>query len=283
MRRIALATAICSLCLTLHGTVRLWAGEVPPELVAARDALQRNLVLGEWLSGKPASSEEAAKAEGVADGEQATQGEKATRGAVSTRAVRAGGAPSFRTVLGPLLRVNDWKTDLCPFELRQKARARGFRRQLIATGILAALLTLLSAGLFVARVADVRRQLSGIDDALVALEPTAQRVQSMDQVLRDLAVVRQGTDLLDALAELSSIIPASMKVSTLTYQRGRLIDVTGIAGGLDEVLEAARALENSPLFAQATVRYANTRRGREADVTDFRMVLMVAGNENSGF
>jgi hypothetical protein len=199
-----------------------------------------------------------------------------TTGAAVTSLRSKSGAASFRKVLGPLLRVNDWNTDLNPVELRQKARSRGLRRQLTRTGVLVACLVILSAGLFAARVVQIKREITGIENRFVALGPAAERVQSMDQVLRDLGMVKRGTDMLDAMVELSAIIPASMKVSAMTYQRGRLLDLTGTAGGLDEVLRAARELENSPLFAQATVRYANSRRGKQANVTDYRMVLTMA-------
>lgn len=217
---------------------------------------------------------------GKGEGSSSEYGEAAS----SAGSLFAGGpeAMSFRSVLGPLLRVGEWKTDLCPVEMRQRTKSRGLRRQLIRTGSLIVLLTLLSAALFAARVARIERRLGGIESALVALEPSAERVQSMDQVLRDLDAVRGGTDMLDAMAELSSVIPASMKVSAMTYQRGRLLDVTGTAGGLEEVLEAARRLEDSPLFAQATVRYANARRGREANVTDYRMVLTMTEDMGEG-
>jgi hypothetical protein len=187
---------------------------------------------------------------------------------------RAGSEPAgLECVVGPLLHTGDWRGGLCPPERSREVRRRGVWRQLGSTALLAALLGLLSAGLFAVRMTSMRAQVEALDRAMVEIEPEARRAMQMRRALSDLEVSRGGADVLDALAEVSNLVPPSVDLSGFNFTKGRLLDVTGTADTLDEVLLSARRLEESGLFSQARVRYANSRTGRQADVTDFRMVL----------
>jgi hypothetical protein len=175
--------------------------------------------------------------------------------------------------VGPLLHLGGWGSNFCPPERIRGVRNRGIWRQLGFAALLAALLAVLSAGLFAVRMASVRAQVRALDEAIAETAPAARGAMHMRSALSDLELSRSGVDVLDALAEISSLVPPSVDLSGFNYTRGRLLDVTGTAGSLDEVLLAARRLEDSGLFSEARVRYANSRSGRQAEVTDFRMVL----------
>lgn len=85
--------------------------------------------------------------------------------------------------------------------------------------------------------------------------------------------------LLDALVTIKEVTPPEVQWDEATYVQGESLVIKGVSRQIAKVFEMITALEKSPIFIKPEAKKVTKRKVDDKDVTDFELVLPLAGTE----
>jgi len=166
--------------------------------------------------------------------------------------------------------------DLLPQGVKEKRKAQIKRRELIRLGLTISLIVMVSFGLFYHRSLRENSYLNYLNSQIERTEPLAKKVELMKQrvELFQNQMERRGS-VLDVLRELYRIIPHSISLRTLVYEKNQSVTLKGTAKALSDCFQLIPKLEASPLFRGVTIKYASKRKMSKGELTDFQISFYV--------
>lgn len=178
---------------------------------------------------------------------------------------------SFASVAGSLF-PDHCVIDLLPEEVREEKTAIERRRSLKRTGILLAILALISGFLAINELKLRNAYLSRIDAEIKRLEPTVKRLELKKDKMETLKR-HMGSSLvsLDVIYELGTLIPKGIFLRNLSYDFSGRVSVKGMAKSMAQIFEWLPKLEASPLFYRVKTKYTRKVKVRGKEYADFQI------------
>jgi len=190
----------------------------------------------------------------------------------AAKALRETEEVSLAAVVAPLAAFTECRVNLIPEEIKLKKQLAQRSKEIVKTGVL--LLVLLVAGCTV-----LLSKLYFRAAYLKALETKystdAQKARALEEDLQKINIVsaelkRRGSSVI-VLAELHRLVPLSMELSEIRFEREGKFVVRGTAESMGTVFAFVDSLSKSKYFWEVNARNVNKRPEGKKDITDFEI------------
>ncbi len=167
--------------------------------------------------------------------------------------------------------------NLLPDYMREKREKRKKLRKYVTTGILSvvAILLVLSVIFHALRKRNNYLQLLMRENRV--MHPL---VSKIDSKRKQLELIKEqlnpGSECLQVLSELHRITPGNIFLNSMVLDVGNIVTLRGQAKELSEVFRLNSLLEKSSLFENVKVKYANKRKIKGKEITDFEIHCLIS-------
>lgn len=179
---------------------------------------------------------------------------------------------SFSSVLGIAYNYPAITMDFMPAELSE-AKLQGQKKKiLLKTGILSAVILIVSAGIFGRYLMEENRELALINSRIKETEP---RVKRLKEISQNIEMIKKHLDMkgsaADIIREVFSLIPSRVSLSVFDYELDTMVTLRGVAGDSDSVFKFADDINKSSYFNKCQIKYAQKRMVKTSEVVDFEL------------
>jgi len=183
---------------------------------------------------------------------------------------------SFLNILSPLLSMRDLRVDFTPEEIKLKRSLEERGKELIKSGVyilaifvIIFLITVSKIWTKTIYIKVLDAKLRDIEKESKVLETDFSRVSIIKKYLYERGL------FLDVLAELYEILPLEMEITSLRFDEGGKLTITGTAEAMSTVFSFVEKLEKSNYFKEVKTKYTTKRKEGSRDVTDFEIDTLI--------
>ncbi len=184
---------------------------------------------------------------------------------------------SVGDLLGAILNPPHLTLNLLPAQTKQRLRQEKRRRNIIQIVVCAAILLGLCLAFVLEKMADKKLYLHSLNKKLATIHDKASQLETRnDRIGLVNAIAQNQGEVTSAIRELYQLIPDTIALSALSYERARAIVIKGTAKELSDVFQMIPTLEKSPLFENVVSQYASKRKVFEKEYTDFQIQCSIS-------
>ncbi len=175
-------------------------------------------------------------------------------------------------MVGGLIKPQALTLDLLPSDLKAQKQSESRRSNWMQVGIFASLFVFLCFAYVLERVVDKQVYLRQIQNRLSGVQSSVKALESRNEKIEMLQTIRRGQgEVLNAIRELYRLLPDSVSLNALSYERGHVVTIKGTAKELSDVFQLIPVLEKSDCFENVTSQYATKRKINDMECTDFQI------------
>ncbi len=181
---------------------------------------------------------------------------------------------SFFTIIGCGWSLEQMKVDLTPEEIKTQRVIEEKGRQVIKTGILAFLIFIIFAFIFVSKehfnnlyLERLRTDYQEKRKKVLALDRKAQKTRIMKGYLQSRMVG------LEVVTTLYKLIPDEIYLQSISMTENGSVEITGVSETMSRVFNFVTALEESELFKNVKTRSTSAKKERGKDVAAFEIAF----------
>ena len=173
--------------------------------------------------------------------------------------------------------TDDSHINLLPDYMRERREKKKKMRKYVTTGILSIAMILLSLSVIFHALRKRNNYLQLLMRENRVMHPL---VSKIDSKRKQLELIKEqlnpGSECLQVLSELHGITPGNIFLNNLVIDARNIVTLCGQAKELSEVFRLNSLLERSPLFENVKVKYANKRKIKGKEITDFEIHCLIS-------
>lgn len=179
---------------------------------------------------------------------------------------------SLMPAVAPLAAFADCRVDLIPEEIKLKRQLARRSRDIVKTGVLLLALMVLGCAVLVSKLYFREAYLKALEEKYAT---DARQARELEDDLQKITIVAEelkhrGSSVM-VLAEIHRLVPLSIELSEVRFEREGRFVVRGTAESMGTVFAFADSLSKSKYFAEVNPPAVNKRAEGKKEITDFEV------------